>query len=334
MTDKGGVVLGVALASALASGTAWGQPTLDPPPAQEPNVLVEPAPAPPAPVEGRPAPPSYEPTEVRPAPPPYERTVPPYEWQPNPIARRTAIGLETHVWSAKSSGTGMPMVMFFSGALGDSVSFDMRLPLAFVFGAGAGDRSAAAIGNPTVTVLYAPTSGGFTWFFGGRLAAPLASASSSGEFAAALLYAAYATTSYDLHLWIPNHIPVGLRLGFEYQSHANLFLRASFDPTVHLPFGRASGREATFVHQMRAEIEGRSDAGFGAGLGLQYVHVATETNARNDSVQTAMEPYFVYESRKAFFMRAGWLVALDEPLGFGFDQGKVASFRLTLGSQL
>lgn len=330
MTTKRGIALGVVLASVLPSRGALAQPAdgeqpapSQGEPAQEPNVVVEPAPAP-------------APYDVRPAPPPYERTVPPYEWQPNPMARRTALGLDMHIWSAKGSGTGLPMVMFFSGALGDSASVDVRLPMSFVFGAGAADRSAAAIGNPTVTVLYAPSSGGFTWFLGARLAAPLASASSSAEFESALLYATYATSFYDLHLWIPNRVPLGFRVGLEYQSRGNFFFRASFDPTVYLPFGRASGADVTFIHQMRTEIEGRSDAGFGAGFGLQYAHIATETNgfSRSDNVQAAMEPYFVFESKKAFFMRAGWLVALDTPLGFGFDQGKVASFRLSIGSQL
>lgn len=330
MTHKGGIALGVVLASILAgpsalaqSEPAEGEPAPQPSPPQEPNVIVEPAPAP-------------APYDVRPAPPPYETTVPPYEWQPNPMARRTAIGLDMHLWSAKRSGTGMPMVMFFSSALGDSASVDVRLPMSFVFGAGSADRSAAAVGNPTVTVLYAPSSGGFTWFVGGRLAAPLASVSSSSEFETALLYGTYAMAFRDLHLWIPNYIPLGFRIGLEYQSHGNFFLRTSFDPTLYFPFGRASGAKVTFIHQMRAEIEGRSDAGFGAGFGLQYVHIATEDNgfSRGDSVQTAMEPYFVYESKKAFFMRAGWLVALDTPLGFGFDQGRVASFHLGIGSQL
>lgn len=326
----------IALASTLHASVARAD---DPPPLSPPDVQPAPPPVQPA----QPTDPNIvvEPSEplpppVRPAPPPYEPTVVPYEPGPKPIVRRTMLGLDTHIWSAERSGTGMPMVMFFAAALGDSAAIDVRMPMAFGFDSGTAGRSAAAVGNPTVTVLYAPSSGGWTWFIGGRLAAPLSSAGESAEFGAALTYGLFATAYYDLHHWIPNHVPFGFRTGLEYQYERNFFFRASWDPTFYFPFGRRSGADTVFVHQMRMEVEGRSDGGFGGGLGLQYVHVATERSgfASGDALQTAVEPYFAYESKSAFFMRAGWLVALDEPLGFGFDRSRVASFRLTIGSQL
>lgn len=232
----------------------------------------------------------------------------------------------------------MPVVASLSGALGSSASLEVRMPMAFFFDGrnGTFEGSGAAAGNPTLTLLHAPTSGGFTWFFGGRLSAPLGSVSDSAAYRTALVYAFAANAFYDMHLWFPNHVPVGLRAGIEYQAHGNFFLRASFDPMLLLPFGRASGRRVAFVHQARVEVEGRSDEGVGAGFAFQYAHLPTEENAfdRADNLQTAMEPYFVFETRRRFFMRAGVLVGLDSPLGFGFEEGRLTTFRLSIGSQL
>ncbi|MBS2014426.1 MAG: hypothetical protein JST00_16180 [Deltaproteobacteria bacterium] len=334
------VAAAFALASALVTTRARADetpPPLPPPEASPGGAPVPSAPAPsPAPpgvvVEPSDAPPPY----ARPAPEPYERTVPPYEWLANPQARRSAVGLDLGLWSAKRVGSGMPVTIFISGALGSAASLELRVPMAFVFDAGSSDRSGAAVGNTTMTLLYAPTSGGLTWFFGGRLAAPVASVSQRTMYETALVYAYAANAFYDMHLWVQNHVPIGLRAGIEYQAHGNFFLRASFDPTLLLPFGRASGRSVAFFHQMRLEVEGRSDEGVGAGLALQYVHLPTEKNGfgPGDNVQTAMEPYFVFETKRRFFMRAGLLVGLDTPLGFGFEEGRVTTFRLSIGSQL
>jgi hypothetical protein len=60
--------------------------------------------------------------------------------------------------------------------------------------------------------------------------------------------------------------------------------------------------------------------------------VFTFTDA--DLIQTAIEPFFSYEpTAPGVFVRAGFLVALDERLGFGFDEGKVATFKLAVGGK-
>ena len=84
------------------------------------------------------------------------------------------------------------------------------------------------------------------------------------------------------------------------------------------------------------EFEGRSNVGLGAGARLQFLFVATEADFEDDDrFQAAVEPYFVFEphGEDGFFARLGTLLALDSPLGFGFDEGKLATVRITLGGK-
>jgi hypothetical protein len=84
------------------------------------------------------------------------------------------------------------------------------------------------------------------------------------------------------------------------------------------------------------EFEGRSDIGLGAGGRLQFFVLATDQGfSTNDRFQAAIEPYFVFEphGEDGFFARVGTLIALDSPLGFGFDEGNLATIRVTLGGK-
>ncbi len=74
-----------------------------------------------------------------------------------------------------------------------------------------------------------------------------------------------------------------------------------------------------------------STTGSVGGLRLQEVFTLT---ADGDKIQTALEPFGVYQPEKsAFYGRLGLLVALDRALGFGFEGGKVATLRLTAGAR-
>jgi hypothetical protein len=77
------------------------------------------------------------------------------------------------------------------------------------------------------------------------------------------------------------------------------------------------------------EIEARTEGGFGGGLRLQAAFPLTN----NDLVQTAVEPFVAYEPTSGLYARAGFLIALDEQLGFGLDQGKLATVRLAVGGK-
>jgi hypothetical protein len=85
-------------------------------------------------------------------------------------------------------------------------------------------------------------------------------------------------------------------------------------------------------YRARVEAEFRHGKGFGGGLAVQLFH-AFSASSDGDTAQLAAEPFVSYQGESAF-ARIGVLTALDEPLGFGFDKGKVAALRLTVGMHL
>jgi hypothetical protein len=88
--------------------------------------------------------------------------------------------------------------------------------------------------------------------------------------------------------------------------------------------------------EIHNELEARATFGFGGGFHLQAVFLNDDINHDgndNDVLQTAVEPYLVYEPIRWVYARAGLLIALDRALGFGFDQGKVATIRTAVGGK-
>jgi hypothetical protein len=102
---------------------------------------------------------------------------------------------------------------------------------------------------------------------------------------------------------------------------------------VLLPVGDDVRRtEVIVLHG--AEFELLANMGVGGGVRLQGVFFPTEEGSSADRAQLAFEPYFAYEPEpRGFFARVGLLVAADPPLGFGFDRGRVATLRATLGGK-
>jgi hypothetical protein len=48
-------------------------------------------------------------------------------------------------------------------------------------------------------------------------------------------------------------------------------------------------------------------------------------------VQTAVEPYLVFEPIRGFYARTGALIALDPGVGFGPETDRVVTLRAALG---
>jgi hypothetical protein len=250
---------------------------------------------------------------------------------------RAGMGLEAYWFSAKGVGSTFPLIPYGVFGLSQDVLLDVHLPLSFATDTSLGFRSEKAglgLGNPTVGVTYVTTESHTTWHFGGRISAPLAGASDSQPWQVANILGAYSMTLWDLHYWAYKYVPIGARIGVEYQAKPNFFMRASVDPTLYIPIDDANSsvvgtRKTLLAYQLRAELEGRGESGWGGGLGFQVVHLVSESSS--DNAQGAFEPFVSYDSATTF-ARLGALVALDPPLGFGFDKGKVASLRLNVGS--
>lgn len=145
--------------------------------------------------------------------------------------------------------------------------------------------------------------------------------------------AASATRAYaDLHRFTADSFFVRARGGMEIRIVPVLFYRLELTPILAIGVSNFND-DADFVMELHNEIEARAPIGVGGGMHLQAVFVTDDPGSSNDAAQLAMEPYFVYEPVRGFYARAGVLVALDSPLGFGFNEGKVATIRIGLGGR-
>ena len=263
---------------------------------------------------------------------------------PKPMIAGSAIGVEAYWWSAKRIESGLPFIPYVKIELTPSLVLDLHFPVSFVINARVRGESkaVAGLGNPTVGITYFTTDNRLTWFFGGRLSLPVAGASEEATWVTSNLIGAVSMALYDLHYWAYKYVPFGLRGGLEYVTSpkGNGIVRAEIAPTFMVPINNDDAafvnarRKSQLYYQMRLEAEYRSQSGWGAGMGLQIVHILSEGQAfgKDDNAQGAIEPFGSYTS-SSMFARLGVLIAVDPPFGLGFDSGaKVAALRLNLGS--
>jgi hypothetical protein len=277
------------------------------------------------------------------------------EWEP--ISQRTGAGADMYWWSGKLYGSSLPIVPFLNVELTNSVYLDVQFP--FVMSIDGPDGSSpfsddgttrAALGNPTVGVHYADTSDKVSYYLGGRISAPLG-ANHDPDWQFADYTALIATAGYDSFLFAVDYLPISGMFGLEIQPIRPIWLRLSIDPIFlfklsHDPgFGDDDRNAVVFAMQQKFEFAGRSEGlGIGGGLDLQAVfQVSKSGNAfgtlpDRDRAQVAVEPFFLYD-KGALFLRLGVLIALDEPLGFGFDESslfggpKVATGHFQIGGR-
>ena len=259
-----------------------------------------------------------------------------------PLIAGSRGGVDVFWWSAKGVESALPLVPFVQFELSPSLVLDLHVPIGFVVNAHirGEDKAIFGLGNPTVGLTYFTTSNRLTWFIGGRASLPIAGLNDSRTWLTANLFSAVSMALYDLHYWAYKYLPIGARGGFEYATKNNLFFRGSLEPTVYIPLNAdeagivgAAQRKTQLFYQLRVELEGRSDSGWGGGAGIQIFHAVTEgdTLGRGDNAQGAFDPFVSYDSGTTFG-RLGCLIALDTPLGLGFDRGKVAALHMTLGT--
>ncbi|WP_136972548.1 hypothetical protein [Polyangium sorediatum] len=131
----------------------------------------------------------------------------------------------------------------------------------------------------------------------------------------------------DLHRFFLDSIVARGRGGLELRILPTLHYRADIVSILAFPVGILADRTHLFL-EAHSEIAARASTGVGGGLRVQAVFFPTR---EGDKAQTALEPYFSYEPTRGFYARLGLLVALDDTLGFGFEEGKVATLRTALG---
>jgi hypothetical protein len=163
------------------------------------------------------------------------------------------------------------------------------------------------------------------------------------SFASALDVASFAAIAaasrglYDAYRFEPATVSVRFPITFEARFFGLLYYRGELDPDTWIPVGSITENESVQLSLEQAdELEVRAPFGIGGGLRFQAVFLLTNglSGDGNDYAQTALEPFVGDEPPGAgFFARLGVLVALNAPLGFGFDKDRLATVRMQAGGK-
>jgi hypothetical protein len=256
-------------------------------------------------------------------------------WTPRTQGSR--VGIDFGIWPTDDIKT-FPFAIVGQFEVIRSLHIDFELPWAIAattpeFGDG---DSEAIFGNPTFGLHY----GGMISRRVGLYAGGTISISPhlDGDFDNAIVAVlATAANGYgDFHRYFPEYLFVRPRVGVEIQGAPFFYYRGDLVPMILGPIGEGA-RDTEFIVETFHDFEFRAPMGVGGGFRLQGVFLATfdrEFDDDDDTSQLAMEPFFAYEPPNGhFYARVGLLIALDEPLGFGFNEGKVATVRTSLGGK-
>jgi hypothetical protein len=182
-------------------------------------------------------------------------------------------------------------------------------------------------GNPTLGAHTSRTlSRDLVVFYGGTFSIPTLF-DPDDDTSAALTATKDARAAFDAHRLIEEHVSLRARGGLETRVSPKLVYRGDLGVLLAIPTDH--GDTELYVEQGNelGYLFGKKYIG---GLRLQEVFTLTD----GDKLQTALEPFGVYQPEKsAFYARLGLLVALDRSLGFGFEGGKIATLRLTAGAR-
>lgn len=245
------------------------------------------------------------------------------------------VALEIDLWPTEKLKVftyGLTGQMRLSGP----VHFDVDLPLASLFPE-EGDTK-LVFGNPTFGAHWAgPLNSTWTLSLGAEVAIPTLVTSKDttlqdlSDSLGPRVFAAATRANVDLHRFLPDYVPFRPGVGAEARINETVRYRGDITPSTFFPVGELA-QDIEVILEHGSELEALTSSGVGGGLRFQAAIAVTEDNDDADKAQTAMEPYFAYQPDTGFFGRVGLLIALDDPAGFGLDEGKLATLRLTMGS--
>ncbi len=241
----------------------------------------------------------------------------------------------------ESSRTGVTITAVAQCKLFGGVHFDAEMP--FAYGDVSGPNSTDLLGerfitygkhnkfffsNPTFGLHYAANVLTKLALFGGfGVTVPLINTRPSTSLSAAAAANFPARAYFDAQRMLLGHTVLRARIGTEIRLGV-LYLTHDVAGLIALP---GDGEKATkSVIEQGNEIEFRPFGSFGLGMRFQAAFPLSSSN----SAQLAAEPFVGMEPLvKGSYARLGALVALDDDLGFGLDQGKVATIRVAFGSK-
>lgn len=200
---------------------------------------------------------------------------------------------------------------------------------------GFGKFQHAAYGNPTFGVHYADqVKRNFAFFVGGMLTFP-ALHDPDAEVGTAALFSSPMRGYYDSDRFYTGRMAIRAMGGIEWEIARHWYFRAEARPLLSIQTRRetdflAGTDDVIWFLEHAAEGEYRLDNGLGFGLRLQGVLIPQA----NDAYQAMAEPFLALTPRsRGLYLRVGFPVALDRQLGFGFDDGRVATIRFSIGGQ-
>lgn len=206
-------------------------------------------------------------------------------------------------------------------------------------GGSGGENSQFAFGNPTLGLHWAKVLDKMLgYFYGGFVSAPTQVGESpigADEIAfdatahTARRFAIQSRAFLNYNRFFSEYAFAGAHGGVELRLGPGLYSRMDITMIIAIPVSRTAPGSG-FMLQALGELEGRADFGLGAGGRFQAALYEYEP-IDDDIVQTALEPYVVYWPDRGFYARVGFLVALDNVLGPGFDKDKVRTVTTALG---
>jgi hypothetical protein len=353
------------LAIVLWAGAAAAQPA--PPPRAAPAQPAQPEqPAPftelteedetaPEPKPG-PAPQPVEPELVGEEPPP-----PPSDgdgtwpeaiawmeaWKPRFATRHVRVDFE--VWPTDDVDAFTWDLTVLMGVEDAPVFGDFTLPMAYVTEHGT-DVDQFHVGSPTLGVHGGGVLGRIVGLWGGLAVSiptlhDYPTPDESPLPFLALSQVAGMRGFVEAHRFYPLTVPVRFGMGVEVQIVPFLYFRTEIFPVFYIfleELQEVTGSTFFSILDHVSELELLSPIGLGGGMRFQEAF-GVATVSRSDAVsagdftQLAFEPFISYqppyEGPYSFpvFARVGLLIAIDEPLGFGFDDGKLMTVRSSVG---
>jgi len=194
------------------------------------------------------------------------------------------------------------------------IELEAMLPLALFNLGDPADETGAAVANLHLGASYLGQKEQVRYKVGGALEWAPWAIDPDDHFAFAAGTAPWGRAAHDGGLWAPETLSIVTPIRVEYGQQAVLSADASLG--VHIP---TNGGDVEMSIQL--------DPGFGyyasptvlVGGRLPVVYVPTSSG---DNAQVAIEPFARFDLGTGF-VNARFTLNLDEPLGFGFDEGKV-----------
>lgn len=271
------------------------------------------------------------------------REHPPKAYRPRPLT--SAANLDVVLWPTRGAGNVFVFEASAKAALTRDLLVELELPWALWIDPGAladprgndVDDARAGVGNPHLSAFYTPRwfSGGIA--VGGRLGAPWATIDDVDAQATAGI-GGDARGWTDLRQWAAARLPLSATAALDQRVAGPFSVQADLTSTAFIPLGRGAYRfdDRSFDVAIAGgagialDFEVHKGATVGGDAGVSIVYVPT---FEGDDAQATLRFGVAYRSEE-ILVRAGTRWGLDGPLGWAFDDGRLATFTLSLGVPL